>query len=284
MIGLETTFQELSPDGAGLFRWLDSALTDHDRHGIAACDYGDEVEGHRAAIDEILRSGRIAKPFDWVPREVLALTRWTEIDVGDLREPALTQHRQRLFAAAALMAQLTLDCLDEDASENTLFGFVDSAIALGQQPLALGMLRWVIGGLEIQVAKEAQLALKEGDHDFRPADVMGTEAPYLPLAMLILDRSQERPVLSSSTVMAAAALGRSLDHPNLPPGAPLPDAALFHGSEPGMREKQWRGLILAALERERRQGGSKGQGLSREASAAFTGWLELALATSNDAD
>jgi hypothetical protein len=279
MLGLQSAFSELQPDGEGLFQWLQQSLTEDEILAVAACDYGDQVEEHRAAIVKILDTRGVSELFDWVPREVLALTRWTNIEPSTATVAAISAHRQRLLATAALMSQLTLDPLDEDASESSLFGFVDSAMALRQQALALGLLGSVIQGLEAQVEKEAELARQNGDDEFEPADVTGREVAFLPLAILILDRSQDRRILSSATVRKAVSLGRTLDHPYADPGLPPPSSAFFHQREPGIRDAEWRSLIRAAVEREHELRDSGQQGLDAEASAAYLGWMELALAT-----
>ena len=45
---------------------------------IASADYGDAVDKHRAALQEICESGRVPAQLAWHPGEVVELTRWSE--------------------------------------------------------------------------------------------------------------------------------------------------------------------------------------------------------------
>lgn len=80
-----------------LFNWLRTNLSEDSLRFIAAADYGADADAHLAALRDICRTGWIPRQLDWVPHEVLELTRWS---LGDSRD----HHMARAFACTLLCA------------------------------------------------------------------------------------------------------------------------------------------------------------------------------------
>ena len=68
-------------------------------------DYGMEADIHLRELRQIRDTGRVPVRFDWCPKEVLDLTRWSEpgepSGVGD--DAVLREHLKRAFCCAALL-------------------------------------------------------------------------------------------------------------------------------------------------------------------------------------
>lgn len=107
-----------------LLRLLASRLVPDDLQVIARADYGIKVVEHHRAVENIVRSQTVAAPLDWVPREVLQLTCWS--NAGS--EQA---HARRAFSATAILLS---DMLEGGASPSC----GDIAGILAQSSHALG--------------------------------------------------------------------------------------------------------------------------------------------------
>lgn len=60
-----------------LFDWLRVRVAPAQLEQIARADYGNDATKHADALRDICETGLIPRPMDWVPHEVLALTRWS---------------------------------------------------------------------------------------------------------------------------------------------------------------------------------------------------------------
>ncbi len=65
-------------DPGALFEWLRARMTSEAVETIAAADYGQDIDKHRAPLVAIVQSGLIPHPLEWYPLEVLQLTHWGE--------------------------------------------------------------------------------------------------------------------------------------------------------------------------------------------------------------
>ena len=95
-------------DERGLVLRLGERLSLEDVHEIASSDYGQDLEGHKEAVNAIRATGIVPAPLDWVPREVLQLSSYWEPD-HERGKPEKAQafllargHRIRAFCCAAL--------------------------------------------------------------------------------------------------------------------------------------------------------------------------------------
>ncbi len=154
---------------------------------IAMCDYGDDVEIHLAALQQI-RANKIPVPLQWHPGEVLCLTRWTEWD-SLAQDGAIStrNHWMRLFACTVLIwASLEPENYEyngEDWSHiegenSTIIQFLDSALHLGDD-VAIAALKFFGWRMQCQL----QRALL--DEDFGCC-------PCYAVAMLLLCVSLDR--------------------------------------------------------------------------------------------
>ena len=159
-----------------IFEHVDDAMLAE----IAMCDYGDDVEIHLAALQQI-RANKIPVPLQWHPGEVLCLTRWTEWDSLPQDGAISTRnHWMRLFACSVLIwASLEPenyqggdDWNHSEGEDSTIIQFLDSALCLGDNVpfLALRFLAW-------RMQCQIQRALI--DEDFG-------ECPCYAVAMLLL--------------------------------------------------------------------------------------------------
>ncbi|MFC7760252.1 hypothetical protein ACFQY4_21180 [Catellatospora bangladeshensis] len=143
---------------------FDAAMIDH----ISRADYGHDAERHRRAVSDLLAARTWPGELDWVPLEVLQLTRWSrpELPDGPLPPTGRRGHLMRLFACMALIRMRTPNGLPVD----TLAPFVASAVELGSPFLddAVPYLAWC-------------RRHEPGDWRDDPADL-----PFLTFALLLL--------------------------------------------------------------------------------------------------
>ncbi len=143
---------------------FDAAMIDH----ISRADYGHDAERHRRAVSDLLAARTWPGELDWVPLEVLQLTRWSrpELPDGPLPPTGRRGHLMRLFACMALIRVRTPNGLPVD----TLAPFVASAVELGSPFLddAVQYLAWC-------------RRHEPGDWRDDPADL-----PFLTFALLLL--------------------------------------------------------------------------------------------------
>jgi hypothetical protein len=117
---------------------------------IAGSDYGIDRVEHADAIREVIRTLDIPQPLDWIPREVLALTRWDTPADADSRIRR-AQHVCRAFSAAILLAADTRAPAEGTGGENTsMAALAESAIELGGSipELAAEFTAWAVGRLD----------------------------------------------------------------------------------------------------------------------------------------
>ena len=95
----------LDPSPDALLDLLRGRVDDAMLQEIAAADYGMEADTHLRELRRIRDTGRVPVRFDWCPKEVLDLTRWSEpgelSGVGD--DAVLREHLKRAFCCAALL-------------------------------------------------------------------------------------------------------------------------------------------------------------------------------------
>ena len=97
--------ERYEPSRDGLLRQLatsmDAALVDF----IAAADYGDDFQENQAALWPIIRRIEVPCPLQWIPREVLELTRWSEPGEYQLAQAGTLSHDATLRVSGATDSQ-----------------------------------------------------------------------------------------------------------------------------------------------------------------------------------
>ena len=146
---LSSLLATLSPSPDALLELLCPRVDDAMLLHIAEADYATAVAENLSALRPIRDARDIPSPLAWYPREVLALTRWSEPDDPPREGPdRLRSHVARAFACAVLIragADAANDGIVELNGENTTAAqLVASAIALGPevQRAALRLLAW----------------------------------------------------------------------------------------------------------------------------------------------
>lgn len=126
-----------------LLTLLTERITQEDVEAIARADYGIDQQAHAEAIDSIRRTGEIALPMDWIPREVLNLTRWSLPEEEPDRPRA---HLRRAFASMAVLYADTEDQLGWGGSNETMAALTQSAHELGAEVVeaAADFAAWII--------------------------------------------------------------------------------------------------------------------------------------------
>ena len=136
------------PKVDSLLRLVGRRVDDFMLREIAVADYGEDADANEAALRRIRDHLEFSVPLDWVPKEVLELTRWSEPDAPNYRGGAkgLRGHWIRAFACAALLrAGAEPSNADYIASENeTIAQLLASAATLGLdvEQAALRFLAW----------------------------------------------------------------------------------------------------------------------------------------------
>lgn len=117
---------------------------------IASADNGAGAEAIRQLLRQLLRTGRLPAPMEWVPREALTLSRSAdpEQDEREAKEQARA-HAARALACAALLREHAepLNADDPPGDELDLPRLCMSALVLGK-PVIVGARRfcaWMIG-------------------------------------------------------------------------------------------------------------------------------------------
>ncbi|NTF17324.1 hypothetical protein G6L37_02610 [Agrobacterium rubi] len=111
-----------------LMEALTKRLSDDDVETIARADYGIDAERHAAAITAIRRTVEIPSPLDWVPREVLNLTRWSDPQGS---QDTVSGHIRRAFASMVILYADSVDGLGWGGSNTDMAVLTDSVHALG---------------------------------------------------------------------------------------------------------------------------------------------------------
>jgi hypothetical protein len=108
-------------------RMVSDLLTPDMIDEIAAADYGNDIERHRAAIVEIAKTGTTPEPLLWHPTEVLELIRWSEPENPNWKPGRTGEqgHVMRAFCCTALL-QSGHSIQNRRAS----LGYADTAIHL----------------------------------------------------------------------------------------------------------------------------------------------------------
>ena len=236
------------PPGLALFGWLERELGDAERAAIAAADYGEMATENRAAIDGILAAGRVPAPLEWVPKEVLELTRWLEPRADHTAQSLAVMHRQRLFATAALLQSLGDDLLGQEATPETLGAFVESAITLGPAVRSLALVFLVDVLLAIKSYLEGEVAGgAEGSWEEVFVGHLTFQDPLLVLGLAMLSSGPEEPTLLTDDLSEVAAVCRQWSTKLSSSGsnpAGDPDPALWQGNQ---RKGLWRDLLAETL-------------------------------------
>ncbi len=130
------------PAAAQLLDWLRVRLTRKQLEHIAQADYGHDFNAHLAVLEDVCATGVTPFSLDWVPHEVLALTRWSQGENVD--------HLVRAFCATMLI--LVPGELDELCTNGVILA--ESCAALGPAAVdgALALFRWC------QTSSEARFA------------------------------------------------------------------------------------------------------------------------------
>jgi len=130
------------------------------RH-MANADRGEDFEAHLAAVRHIRDTLEVPAAFDWVPLEVLELTRWSRPEDWYAEPDVIYRdhYEMRAFACAALLLQGE-DADSWDSAAETLGNLMESLIRYRSQLLPL-----VPGAL----AHWAGFDFHESDHAFRLA-------------------------------------------------------------------------------------------------------------------
>ncbi|MCC2672614.1 MAG: hypothetical protein K0Q72_5086 [Armatimonadetes bacterium] len=164
----------MTEPAAEILRWFDPApdalldllrarVDDVILRTIAEADYGYQVPQNLAALRAIQDTGKVPRPLEWEPREVLQLTHWEEPGPNDRHA-----HLRRAFACAILLrAGGDAESQPHLRGENsTVAVLVDSAQVLGPD-----------------VQRAAASAIAWGFHHAPSGD---GERPFFALALLLL--------------------------------------------------------------------------------------------------
>lgn len=159
--------QILPPDEDALVALIGGMLGEEDLRLIAQADYGYDADEHVAALHGLLGGG-ILDLRQWVPTEVLELTRWDRPPIDPSKEQ---QHWRRAFACAALLRAYgkAENHLAINGGNQTLISLIDSLHALDQilpwrerqramigiDAAAVGLLTWLIPRLPSGLDEEA---------------------------------------------------------------------------------------------------------------------------------
>lgn len=154
-----------------LFNWLSSMLSHEDVMAIANADYGLDLTEHAEAIAAIIRTGEIRSPLEWIPSEVLCLTRWGDPD-DEPENERTKEHLRRMFSCAVLLVD-SIQGGWHMGTNSTIAAFVESSIALGGETPEMSA--HLIAGVAQCLSQE------EPD-----------EAPFLGLAFLSLAMTSPR--------------------------------------------------------------------------------------------
>jgi hypothetical protein len=151
---LTNPLQRLKPIHNPLLALIFEHVDDSMLLEIAQADYGEDVEIHLAALDQI-RANNIPFPIQWHPGEVLELTRWTEWDNLHPLDGEISKrnHWMRLFACTVLIwASLEPENYEYNGGDwnhicgedSTIIQLIDSALNLGEETslAALQFLGW----------------------------------------------------------------------------------------------------------------------------------------------
>jgi hypothetical protein len=148
---------------APLFDWLRARISPETLDRIAEANYGADIEDNHAALLDIVSTGLVPHRLLWHPREVIALTRWSNGENVD--------HVERAWCC-------TLLCLDGDDLENVAPGLIESCLALG--------------GTVPEFAEQLLAWVCETDETV-PAPGGGAAWPTLALYALLLLRAAQAP-------------------------------------------------------------------------------------------
>ena len=97
--------QRFDPEPDGLLRAISTYVDDEMLTEISLADYGEDAEGHLAALRMIRDTGTFPLPMQWCPSEVLELIRWSEPE-DPCWKPGRTGefgHWMRAFCCVALL-------------------------------------------------------------------------------------------------------------------------------------------------------------------------------------
>ena len=128
MLSIRPILQTLEPDETGLVLALAQRLSDRDRHWIANDNYGDDDGEARLAIDEVLRTGRVAGALNGDARCAMEFGRWSDPEGQEAAGSVglANAHASRLFTSAVIMQLLGKG--DGDGGEVESLAGLDGAL------------------------------------------------------------------------------------------------------------------------------------------------------------
>ena len=125
--------QAYPPDATGLLSFYRARVDRAMLVEISEADYGYDQEVHLAALERIWSRGEVPAPMQWEPREVLALTRWSEPEDPEWKPGATGPrgYRMRGFACTVLLCAAYLPANEGyfDGENQTLAQLLDSVRA-----------------------------------------------------------------------------------------------------------------------------------------------------------
>jgi len=97
--------KRFDPEPDGLLRAISAHVDDEMLTEISLADYGEDAEGHLAALRMIRDTGTFPLPMQWCPSEVLELVRWSEPGEPGWKPGRTGEfgHWMRAFSCAALL-------------------------------------------------------------------------------------------------------------------------------------------------------------------------------------
>lgn len=134
---LHDLLKPFEPDPSAALELMCEAVTEGDLRESAEADYGYASDEFLRALREIKETGRIPRPFRWVPKEVCELVQWSKpatyepVDSDRLAGPDFVLHRQRAFASSVLLQFAYEDDENRSMGENqSAATMIASALAL----------------------------------------------------------------------------------------------------------------------------------------------------------
>lgn len=136
----------MNPDPLALSALLKPLVKRHMLCTIAAADYSTDIAEHLAALERLHKQGKPDSHLTWHPKEVLALTRWSEPELTKPGSTDPTGHIIREFCCTTLM-QASADPANDgfiEGENQTAALLIASALHLGPEHVkgARQLLAW----------------------------------------------------------------------------------------------------------------------------------------------
>ncbi len=146
---LSSMLDQLHPDREELLACIARQVTDDMLREIARADYGEDAAAHFDALVGIRDLYDVPAPLDWVPGEVLDLTRWSRPDEAHDATPERVRrgHLCRAFACCALLLESAANDGSINGCPDTLVRLLGSVLTLGDEVAANAtrFLAWRLG-------------------------------------------------------------------------------------------------------------------------------------------